>query len=91
MIKYFGIILSFKIHRFQQKILFMINQIIKKLVNNVNNKLNNLRNAIIRTKISENENPNKTVNIVEKSSFLLNNKKVRKFLRTQLHNSKFNS
>ena len=91
MIKYFGIILSFKIHRFQQKILFMVNQIIKKLVNNVNNKLNNLRNAIIRTKISENENPNKTVNIVEKSSFLLNNKKVRKFLRTQLHNSKFNS
>ena len=60
----------------------MVNQIIKKLVNNVNNKLNNLRNAIIRTKISENENPNKTVNIVEKSSFLLNNKKVRKFLRT---------
>ena len=38
----------------------------EQLVNNVNNKLIDLKNVIIRKEIPENENPNKIVDIVEK-------------------------
>ena len=37
-----------------------------KLVNNVNDGMNDLINATIRKEIPENENPKKVVNIVEK-------------------------
>ena len=37
-----------------------------KLVNNINDWLIDLRNAIVRNKIPKNENPNKIVNIFEK-------------------------
>ena len=42
-----------------------------------------LRNAIIKKEISENENSNKTVDIVEKSSTLRNNKNLKE-LKYQL-------
>ena len=54
----------------------------EKVVNSINNGLIDLRNNINRKEIPENESPKKVVNIVEKSSTLINNKKVKDFLRT---------
>ena len=45
------------------------------LVNNINDALTDLRNPIKRKEIPENESPKKVVNVVEKSSTLINNKK----------------
>ena len=65
MMGYFGIILSIRIYRVQQ----VKNE---QLVNNFNDGLIDLgstidlRSTIIRKKITQNENPNKIVNIVEK-------------------------
>ena len=39
----------------------------EKLLNNINNGLIDLRNAIIRKEIPENENPKNVVNIIEKN------------------------
>ena len=56
-----------------QNPLFLVNDLIRvkkdkimKLVNNVNDGMNDLINATIRKEIPENENPKKVVNIVEK-------------------------
>ena len=56
-----------------QNPLFLVNHLIRvkkdkimKLVNNVNDGMNDLINATIRKEIPENENPKKVVNIVEK-------------------------
>ena len=54
----------------------------EKLVNSINNGLIDLRNNINRKEIPENESPKKVVNIFEKCSTLINNKKVKDFLRT---------
>ena len=65
MMEYFGIIFSIRIYRVQQ----VKNE---QLVNNFNEGLIDLgstidlRGTIVRKKITENENPNKIVNIVEK-------------------------
>ena len=45
------------------------------LVNDINDALTDLRNPIKRKEIPENESPKKVVNVVEKSSTLINNKK----------------
>ena len=45
------------------------------LVNNINDALTDLRNPIKTKEIPENESPKKVVNVVEKSSTLINNKK----------------
>ena len=47
----------------------------EQLVNNVNDGLIYLRNAIIRKEFLENENPTKIIDIVGNSSTLINNKK----------------
>ena len=49
----------------------------EKLVNNTNDGLIDFRNAMIRKKISGNQNSNKIVVLLEKSSTLINNKKVK--------------
>ena len=49
----------------------------EKLVNNTNDGLIHFRNAMIRKKISGNQNSNKIVVLLEKSSTLINNKKVK--------------
>ena len=49
----------------------------ERLVNNVNDGLNDLRKVVIRKEILENENPNKIIDIVEKNATLINNKKVK--------------
>ena len=54
----------------------------EKLVNNINNGLIDLRKDINRKEIPENENPKKILDIVEKSSTLINNKNVKDFLQT---------
>ena len=38
----------------------------EELVNNINDGLIDLRNAIIKTKLPENKNPNKIIDVVEK-------------------------
>ena len=48
----------------------------KELVNNINDALTDLRNVIIKKETPKNENPNKTINIVEKVLNLITNKKV---------------
>ena len=47
----------------------------KQLVNNVNDRLIDLRNVIIRKEIPENENPDKIFDIVEKYLYLNKHKK----------------
>ena len=47
----------------------------EQLVNNISDELINLRNSVNRKEIPENENSNKIVNIVEKSSTLISKKK----------------
>ena len=49
----------------------------EQLVNNINDKMIDLRNAIIKIEVPENENPNKIVDILKISSTLINNKKVK--------------
>ena len=49
----------------------------EKLVININDGLFDLKNAIIRRKILENENPKNVYNIVGKSSILIKSKKVK--------------
>ena len=49
----------------------------EKLVNNINDGLIDFRNAMIRKKISGNQNSNKIVVLLKKSSTLINNKKVK--------------
>ena len=46
----------------------------EQLVNNISDELINLRNSVNRKEIPENENSNKIVDIVEKSSTLINKK-----------------
>ena len=47
----------------------------EQLVNNISDELINLRNSVNRKEIPENENSNKIVDIVEKSSTLISKKK----------------
>ena len=49
----------------------------EKLVNNINDGLIDFRNAMIRKKISGNQNSNKIVVLLKKSSTLINKKKVK--------------
>ena len=49
----------------------------EQLVNNINDIMIDLRNAIIKIEVPENENPNKIVDILKISSTLINNKKVK--------------
>ena len=49
----------------------------EKLVNNINDGLIHFRNAMIRKTISGNQNSNKIVVLLKKSSTLINNKKVK--------------
>ena len=68
--KYFGVILG--INYFQVKN--------DQIINNINDRLIDLRNAINRKEIPENENPKKIVNIVEKfSTLIISNKQVKEF------------
>ena len=70
MMKYFGVILG--INYFQVKN--------DQIINNINDRLIDLRNAINRKEIPENENPKKIVNIVEKfSTLIISNKQVKEF------------
>ena len=70
MMKYFGVILS--INYFQVKN--------DQIINNINDRLIDLRNAINRKEIPENENPKKIENIVEKfSTLIISNKQVKEF------------
>ena len=70
MMKHFGVILS--INYFQVKN--------DQIINNINDRLIDLRNAINRKEIPENENPKKIVNIVEKfSTLIISNKQVKEF------------
>ena len=70
MMKYFGVILS--INYFQVKN--------DQIINNINDRLIDLRNAINRKEIPANENPKKIVNIVEKfSTLIISNKQVKEF------------
>ena len=47
------------------------------MVNLLNDMLTDLRNAVSKKEIPENENYNKVIGIVKKSSALINNKKIR--------------
>ena len=47
----------------------------EQLVNNISDELINLRNSVNRKEIPENENSNKIVDVVEKSSTLISKKK----------------
>ena len=68
--KYFGVILG--INYFQVKN--------DQIINNINDRLIDLRNAINRKEIPENENPKKIENIVEKfSTLIISNKQVKEF------------
>ena len=70
MMKHFGVILS--INYFQVKN--------DQIINNINDRLIDLRNAINRKEIPANENPKKIVNIVEKfSTLIISNKQVKEF------------
>ena len=70
MMKHFGVILS--INCFQVKN--------DQIINNINDRLIDLRNAINRKEIPANENPKKIVNIVEKfSTLIISNKQVKEF------------
>ena len=70
MMKHFGVILS--INYFQVKN--------DQIMNNINDRLIDLRNAINRKEIPANENPKKIVNIVEKfSTLIISNKQVKEF------------
>ena len=70
MMKYFGVILS--INYFQVKN--------DQIINNINDRLIDLRSAINRKEIPENENPKKIENIVEKfSTLIISNKQVKEF------------
>ena len=70
MMKHFGVILS--INYFQVKN--------DQIINNINDRLIDLRNAINRKEIPENENPKKIENIVEKfSTLIISNKQVKEF------------
>ena len=59
----------------------------KQLVNNINNGFVNLRKAIVRKEIPEKSQIKQSI-LLKKSSTLINNKKVKGFLLTQLYNSK---
>lgn len=50
----------------------------KELVNNINDALTDLRNVIIKKETPKNENPNKTINIVEKVLEFNNQQKSRR-------------
>ena len=50
----------------------------KELVNNINDALTDLRNVIIKKETPKNENPNKTINIVEKVLQFNNQQKSRR-------------
>ena len=70
MMKHFGVILS--INYFQVKN--------DQIINNINDRLIDLRNAINRKEIPANENPKKIVNIIEKfSTLIITNKQVKEF------------
>ena len=70
MMKHFGVILS--INYFQVKN--------DQIINNINDRLIDLRNAINRKEIPANENPKKIVNIIEKfSTLIISNKQVKEF------------
>ena len=72
--------LKYQIPSFLAKDLITAKQVKnEKLVNNVNERFINWKNAINKKEISENENPNKIVNIVEK---IFNLNKQQKSLRT---------
>ena len=64
--KYLGIILSIKSIVLAKDLIIATQAKNEQLVNNVNYGLVDLRSAIIRKEIAENENPNKMVNFVEK-------------------------
>ena len=49
----------------------------KQIGNNVNDGLIDLIKTTVRKKITENENPNKIVELLKKLSFLINNKTVK--------------
>ena len=60
----------------------------EQLVNNVNVRLIELRNSIIRKEIPENENPNKIVDIIERALDFSKQQKGKKILRLKILTSK---
>ena len=84
--KYFGIILSIRIHCFQQNDLIRAKEAKnEQIVNNINGGLTDLRNAIIKKEIPENENSHNKQILSKKPSTFINNFKCFKNYQWHFH------